>query len=102
MTLDSSDEYIPRIVLLEDLEVRVKAVTIHINVEPASSTLWTNLYFSALDSRSHRKNRIVRDQRLSFPSLFLFSTFRIGEILPHLPPLFAGLQYSNYKKDSRN
>ena len=71
MTLDPPDEDVARIVFLENLEMRVEAVTIHFHVEAASLTLRTNLYLSALDSRSHWKNRVVRDQSFSLPNLYL-------------------------------
>jgi hypothetical protein len=67
MTLDAPDEDVARIVFTESLEMRVEAVTIHFHVQAATLTLGTDLHLSALDSCSHWKNRVVRDQ--SFPSL---------------------------------
>jgi hypothetical protein len=69
MTLDPPDEDAAGIVAVANLEMRVEAVTIHFHVEAASLTLRTNLYLSVLDSRSHWKNRVVRDQSFSLPEL---------------------------------
>jgi hypothetical protein len=69
MTLDPPEEYAAWIVFLEDLEMRVEAVTIHFHVEASFLTPRTNLYLSALDSCSHWKNRVVRDQSFSLPDI---------------------------------
>lgn len=55
-----------RIVFSENLEMRIETVTVEFNVEAVPITSRTNLYLSALDSRSQGKNCIVRDQSLSF------------------------------------
>jgi hypothetical protein len=65
MTLDPPDEDAARTVAVENLEMRVEAVTIHLHVEAAFLTLWTELYLSVLDSCSHWKNCVVRDHSLS-------------------------------------
>jgi hypothetical protein len=44
-------------------------VTIHFHVQATSLTLRTNLHLSALNFRSHWKNRVVRDQGFSLPNL---------------------------------
>ncbi len=62
MTLDPADEDVAWIVFFENLEMRVKTVTIHSYVEAASLTLRTDFYLSALDLGSHGKNCVVRDQ----------------------------------------
>jgi len=85
MTLDSPNEDVARVVFTETLEMRVEAVAIHFHVEAAFLTVGADLHHSALDLRSHWKNRVVRDQ--SFPlliyeclSLFYISpAFRGGE-----------------------
>ena len=69
MTLNTTDENIARIVLSDDLEMCIETVTIHFYMEAAPLALWTNLYLSALDSRSHGKNCVVRDQSFSLPDL---------------------------------
>jgi hypothetical protein len=69
MALNATDENVARIVLSDDLEMRIETVTIHFYMEAASLTPWTNLYLSAFDSRSHGKNCIVRDQSFSLPDL---------------------------------
>lgn len=69
MTLDTTDENIAWIVLSDDLEMREETVTIHLHMKAASLTLWTNLYLSALNFRSHGKNCVVRDQRFSLPNI---------------------------------
>ena len=71
MALNATDKNVARIVLSDDLEMRIETVTIHLHMEAAPLTLWTNLYLSAFDSRSHGKNCIVRDQSLSFLILVL-------------------------------
>ena len=76
MTLDPPDEDAARTVAAENLEMRVEAVTIHFHVEAWSSTLRANLHLSALDSRSHWKNRVVRDQ--SFSLLVFECSLRSG------------------------
>ncbi len=65
VTLDPPDEDAAWIVFLENLEMRVEAVTVHFDVEAASLTFWTNLYLAPLDFRSHWKNCVVRDQSFS-------------------------------------
>jgi hypothetical protein len=69
MTFDPPDEDAARIVLVENLEMRVEAVIIHFHVDASSLTLRTNLYLSALDFRSHWKNCVVRDQSFSLQNL---------------------------------
>ena len=56
VTLDAPDEEVARVVVSEDLEMRIETVTIHFNVEAASITLRTILYLSAVYSRSQGKN----------------------------------------------
>ncbi len=68
VTLHAPDEDVAWIVFSKDLEMRVEAVTIHVHVKTASLTLGTNLYLSAIDSLSHRKNCVVRDQSVSSPN----------------------------------
>jgi hypothetical protein len=72
MALNATDKNVARIVFSDDLEMRIETVTIHLHMEAAPLTLWTNLYLSAFDSRSHGKNCVVRDQSFSF-LIFLFS-----------------------------
>jgi hypothetical protein len=67
MTLDSPNEDVARVVFTETLEMRVEAVTVHLHVEAAFLTVGADLHHTALDLRSHWKNRVVRDQ--SFPLL---------------------------------
>ena len=65
MTLDSPDEDVAWVVFTETLEMRVEAVAVHFYVQAALLTLGTDLHHSALDLRSHWKNRVVRDQSVS-------------------------------------
>jgi len=69
VTLDAPDHDVARIVFSENLEMRIETVTIEFNVEAAQITPRTNLYLSALDSRSQGKNCVVRDQTFLFPDL---------------------------------
>jgi len=66
MTLDAPDKDVARIVFAEDLEMRVEAVAVHFHVQAGPPALRTNLYLSALDSRSYGKNCVVRDQSVPF------------------------------------
>ena len=91
MTLDAPDEDVARVVFTETLEMRVEAVTIHFHVEAAFLTVGADLHHSALDLRSHWKNRVVRDQ--SFPLLiyeclsrFLYDCL----LLFYISPAFRG------------
>jgi hypothetical protein len=68
VTLHATDEHVAWIVFSKDLEMSVKAVTVHLHMEPASLTLGTDLYLSAIDSLSRGKNCVVRDQSVSFPN----------------------------------
>ena len=90
MTLDSPDEDVAWVVFTETLEMRVEAVTIHLHVEAAFLTLGTDLHHSALDLRSHWKNRVVRDQ--SFPLLIYecLSRFYDCPLRFYISPAFRG------------
>ena len=64
VTLDAPDEYVVRIIFSEDLQMRVEAVIVQINVEAAAVTFRTNIYVSAVNSGSQGKNSVVRYQSL--------------------------------------
>jgi hypothetical protein len=87
MTLSPPDEDVAWIVSIENLEMRVEAVTIHFHVQAASLTLWANLHLSALDSGSYWKNCVVRDQ--SFSLLVFESSLRSGLGNAHSPAAVA-------------
>ena len=100
MTLDSPDEDVAGIVFVENLVMGIEAVTIHFHVKAGPSTLRTNLHLSALDSRSHWKNRVVRDQ--SFSLLIVGCSLRSG--LGNARSLLLSLtvtQYSDYRRHGR-
>jgi hypothetical protein len=77
-------------------------VAIHFNVQAASLTLRRNLHLSALDSRSHWKNRVVRDQAFSLPNLWMLTAFRGWGMHVHLLPSLTGTQYSDYRRHRRD
>jgi hypothetical protein len=52
MTLDATEENVSRILFAENLQMSVKAMTIHFNVESASIAFRTDFYLSALSFRS--------------------------------------------------
>ena len=92
MTLDSPNEDVARVVFTETLEMRVEAVTIHFHVQAAFLTLGTDLHHSALDLRSHWKNRVVRDQSFSLlinECLLLFLRMRVAFFYEY--PMRAGV-----------
>ena len=66
MTLDAPDKNAARVVLPNNLEMRIEPVAIHFHLEAAPMTLWTNLYHSTLDLQSRRQSGKVGDQGFSF------------------------------------
>ena len=97
MTLDPPHEDVAGIVIVENLVMGIEAVTIHFHVEAGSSTLRTNLHLSALDSRSHWKNRVVRDQSVSLLIFECSLRSALGNARSLLLAL-TGTQYSDYRR----
>jgi hypothetical protein len=73
MTLHAPKEEITRIVLAEDLEMRVEVVTVHIDVETIPFALRANSHHSAFSLGADTKNCEIRNHVASafncFPSI---------------------------------
>lgn len=67
MTLDAPDEYVSRIFVSKNLEMRVETVAVHIYMKASPLALGTNSYFTASNLGTHWKNCVVRDQRVYLP-----------------------------------
>jgi hypothetical protein len=97
VTLDAPEEGIVRVIFSEDLEMGVETVIVQIDVEAAAVALRTNLYVSAVHSRSQGKNCVVRNQSLLL--LESLTAHRIsGGFFVHLRPSPAGSKCLNYRK----
>jgi hypothetical protein len=65
MTLHAPNELTARIVLTDHLEMRVKVMTVHFDMESMPSALRTNSHHSALNFGPDWKNCVIRDHAAS-------------------------------------